>query len=156
MEVVLNGLRDFSCKSARFECRGSGAATGGPRRDGPPRAERFRAGGGRAGLDIGSALAWLRTELMEMRSQDQALIRQLMELHSGIQELKLELSEDELTEEEEVEEVSGQREGSEWDSESDSSSQYSSSGEVSYLGPPARLYKRTPNKRAAIRRSSVP
>lgn len=32
---------------------------------------------------------------IEMRTQDQALIRQMMELHSGIQELKQELSEEE-------------------------------------------------------------
>lgn len=92
-----------------------------------------------------------------MRSQDQALIRQLMELHSGIQELKQELSEEELTEEEEDEE-----QGSYWDSESEreSSSQYSSSGEVgssvSYIKTPPRFYCRVLNKRALIRRSSVP
>ncbi|CAH1248097.1 protein FAM167A-like [Branchiostoma lanceolatum] len=39
---------------------------------------------------IESALAWLRKELLEMRSQDQALIQQLMKLHVGIQELKAE------------------------------------------------------------------
>lgn len=37
---------------------------------------------------------------IEMRTQDQALIRQMMELHSGIQELKQELSEEEEEEEE--------------------------------------------------------
>lgn len=51
---------------------------------------------------------------MEMRSQDQTLIRQLMELHSGIQELKQELSE------EEEEDTDG--EGSYWDSDSDGGS----------------------------------
>ncbi|KAK7906973.1 hypothetical protein WMY93_015585 [Mugilogobius chulae] len=108
MEVVLNRLRDFSCKTSTFECKGSVVVgvTGGTWRDVPAaRAECFRAGcaagrGAEGRLDIESALSWLRTELMEMRSQDQALIRQLMELHSGIQELKQELSEEELTEEE--------------------------------------------------------
>uniref|UniRef100_A0A3B4B4B2 Uncharacterized protein n=1 Tax=Periophthalmus magnuspinnatus TaxID=409849 RepID=A0A3B4B4B2_9GOBI len=129
MEVVLNRLRDFSSKTSQFECNSGAVVAGGLRRD-PPRAECFRAGctagRGEGRLDIESALAWLRTELMEMRSQDQALIRQLMELHSGIQELKQELEEDE-----EEEEVSGERESSAWDSDSDhsgSSSQYSSSG----------------------------
>lgn len=37
---------------------------------------------------------------IEMRTQDQALIRQMMELHSGIQELKQELSEEEEKEDE--------------------------------------------------------
>lgn len=41
---------------------------------------------------------------IEMRTQDQALIRQMMELHSGIQELKQELSEEEEEEEDEPDE----------------------------------------------------
>ncbi|KAJ0055235.1 hypothetical protein NL108_013550 [Boleophthalmus pectinirostris] len=158
MEVVLNRLRDFSSKSSQFECRSGAVVTGGLRLDVAPRAECFRAGctagRGEGRLDIESALAWLRTELMEMRSQDQALIRQLMELHSGIQELK-----HELEEEEEEEEVPGERESSVWDSDSDhssNSSQYSSSGEVSYLATPVRLCTRVLNKRGVIRRSSVP
>ena len=48
-----------------------------------------------------------------MRSQDQVLIRQLMDLHEGIQELKLEYAEAELEleeeEEEEEEESSGEQ-----------------------------------------------
>ncbi|CAL1583421.1 unnamed protein product [Knipowitschia caucasica] len=152
MEVVLNRLRDFSCRSSQFEGKaGAGAeATGGLWRDVPPR-DKCRTAGH---MDIESALAWLRTELMEMRCQDQALIRQLMELHSGIQELKQELREEE-EEEEEEEAASGEREGSEWDSDSDhSSSQYSSSGEVSYLATPMRKYKRS--RKRGVRRSSVP
>lgn len=39
---------------------------------------------------------------VEMRAQDQALIRQMMELHSGIQELKQELEEMDEGEEEEM------------------------------------------------------
>lgn len=143
MEVVLDRLRDFSCRTSTFECR-----AGAQRRDVPPGAGRLR-GPGR--LDIESALAWLRTELMEMRSQDQALTRQLMELHSGIQELKQELWDEE--------EASGEGEGGAWDSDSSdgsSSSRYSSSGEVSALSSPVRFYTRGPNKRAEIRRSSVP
>lgn len=72
---------------------------------------------------------------MELRSQDQALIRQLMELHSGIQELKQELSEEEQDEE------SDEEEGSCWDSESEdgsSSSCFYSGG----LKIP-RLYRRS-------------
>lgn len=97
---------------------------------------------------------------MEMRSQDQALVRQLMELHSGIQELKQELSEEEQEEETEEEE---EEEGSCWDSESEqgSGSIYSSSGEmglsISCLKTPARFrYSAGLRKRAFCRRSSVP
>lgn len=95
---------------------------------------------------------------MEMRSQDQALIRQLMELHSGIQEFKQELSEEEQGEETEEEE----EEGSYWDSESErgSGSDYSSSGEmgfsISFLKKPPSLYSGVLSKRAFNRRSSVP
>lgn len=97
-----------------------------------------------------------------MRSQDQALIRQLMELHSGIQELKQELSEEEQEEEiDEGEEVE-EEEGSYWDCESErgSGSVYSSSGEVgfsiSFLKMPPPLYSGVLSKRVFNRRSSVP
>lgn len=95
---------------------------------------------------------------MEMRSQDQALIRQLMELHSGIQELKQELSEEEETDEEEEEE----EEGASWDSESEggSGSVYCSSGEmgfsISFLNMRPTLNSGVLSKRAFSRRSSVP
>uniref|UniRef100_A0A3Q3NBZ2 Si:ch211-153f2.7 n=1 Tax=Labrus bergylta TaxID=56723 RepID=A0A3Q3NBZ2_9LABR len=156
MEVVLTRLRDFSCKPSTFDdCKAAGrSACRDPRSRMP--------GGCTAGeegrkLDIESALAWLRRELMEMRSQDQALVRQLMELHSGIQELKQELSEEEEEETDEEEE-----EGSYWDSESDrgSGSVYSSSGEmgVSIHSPkkPRHLHSRALSKRGFSRRSSVP
>lgn len=93
---------------------------------------------------------------MEMRSQDQALIRQLMELHSGIQELKQELSE------EEEEETDEEEEGSYWDSESErgGSSVYCSSGEggfsASFMKMPSTLYSGVLSKKAFSRRSSVP
>lgn len=100
---------------------------------------------------------------MEMRSQDQALIRQLMELHSGIQELKQELSEEEQEEEEETdEEEEDEGDGSYWDSESErgSSSIYSSSGEasfsISYLKMSLPFYSRASSKKVLNRRSSVP
>lgn len=50
---------------------------------------------------------------VEMRAQDQALIRQMMELHSGIQELKQELEEMDEGEEEEMAQFwdSGSEEG---------------------------------------------
>lgn len=153
MEVVLNRLKDFSCKTSTFECKAAAGTVGRRWQDIPSGAEPFRAAGPAAAggrLDIENALAWLRTELMEMRFQDQALIRQLMELHSGIQQLKQELAE------EAEEEVSGERTGSEWDSDSDhsSSSQYSSSGEVSCLNTPVKIYTR--GFRTETRRSSVP
>ncbi|KAG7256406.1 hypothetical protein CRUP_021416 [Coryphaenoides rupestris] len=51
---------------------------------------------------------------MEMRSQDQVLIRQLMDLHAGIQELKRELSEeDEDRDEDEDEDRDEEEEGEE-------------------------------------------
>ncbi|XP_067467885.1 uncharacterized protein C20orf202-like [Thunnus thynnus] len=160
MEVVLTRLRDFSCKSTTFDdCKAAGQSV---HRDPRTRADCLREGCTAAGegskLDIEGALAWLRRELMEMRSQDQALIRQLMELHSGIQELKQEWSEEEqedVTEEEE--------EGSYWDSESEqgSSSVYFSSGEVGFSisllkTPPPPLYSGASVRRAFSRRSSVP
>ncbi|KAM8840345.1 uncharacterized protein AB9W97_001205 [Spinachia spinachia] len=157
MEVVLNRLRDFSCKTSTFDDRkGTGQ---GARRD-PGSRSGCTAGEEGRKLDIESALAWLRRELVEMRSQDQALIRQLMELHSGIQELKQELSEEEP--EEETGEEEEEEEGSYWDSESERGSRsiYSGSGEVGFSI--SRL-KAAPTPRAEVlsyrafsRRSSAP
>ncbi|XP_077052787.1 uncharacterized protein LOC143702615 [Siphateles boraxobius] len=150
MEVVLTRLRDFSCKETSFdECKASGMC-----RDHSSSLQMKRSDGDR---DIETALAWLRKELMEMRSQDQALIRQLMDLHDGIQELKQECVK--ATEEEEEDE-----EGACWDSGSDGggSSVSSSSGEMCFSSSiysfstcmsPAPLYL---HKRAFSRRSSVP
>lgn len=93
---------------------------------------------------------------MEMRSQDQALVRQLMELHSGIQELKQELSEEEATDEEEGEDEDG---ASFWDSESEGGSIYCSSAEmasVSFLNMRPTFNSRVLSKRGFSRRSSVP
>lgn len=94
---------------------------------------------------------------MEMRSQDQALVRQLMELHSGIQELKQELSEEEATDEEEVEDEDG---ASFWDSESEGGSIYCSSAEmafsVSFLNMRPTFNSRVLSKRGFSRRSSAP
>lgn len=61
MEVVLTQLRDFSCKSPTFDEPAGQSACRGP----PRRAERLgeAAEGGRK-LDIESALAWLRKELV--------------------------------------------------------------------------------------------
>ncbi|XP_071356505.1 uncharacterized protein C20orf202 [Trachinotus anak] len=160
MEMVLTRLRDFSCKTSTFDdCKPAGqSACRDPRTRTDHLREGCTAGGEGNKLDIESALAWLRRELMEMRSQDQALIRQLMELHSGIQELKQELSEEEQEEETDEEE----EEGSYWDSESErgSGSVYSSSGEagvsVSFLKMPPPRYSGVLSKRAFSRRSSVP
>ncbi|KAG9355386.1 hypothetical protein JZ751_000224 [Albula glossodonta] len=132
MEVVLTRLRDFSCKTATFDDCKSAEMTicrKTPRdnctsKESQRETYAVREQNPRQ-LDIESALAWLRRELMEMRSQDQVLIRQLMDLHAGIQELKLECAEVEEEEEEEEAEVGG------WDSGSEvgGSSVYSSSGE---------------------------
>ncbi|GAA6222886.1 protein FAM167A-like [Lates japonicus] len=158
MDVVLTRLRDFSCKTSTFDDREPAGRS--PCRDPWTRTDPLReectAGGERNKVDIESALAWLRRELMEMRSQDQALIRQLMELHSGIQELKQELSEEEQEEETDEEE----EEGSCWDSESEQGSGSVYSGEagfsISFLKMPLPLYSGVLSKRALSRRSSVP
>ncbi|XP_070534040.1 protein FAM167A-like [Ptychodera flava] len=42
--------------------------------------------------DIESAIEWLRRELIDMRSQDQSLARQLVQIHREIQRLRLEQS----------------------------------------------------------------
>lgn len=99
---------------------------------------------------------------MELRSQDQALIRQLMELHSGIQELKQELSEEEEEEEEVTDEDEEEDEEGAcyWDSESDggSGSIYCSSGETgaSFLNVRPRRCTSVWSKKRFSRRSSVP
>ncbi|XP_026881240.2 alanine and arginine-rich domain-containing protein-like [Electrophorus electricus] len=155
MEVVLTRLRDFSCKEATFDDR-----------DRPAAEEVCRVGSlsphhsGR--LDIESALAWLRRELMEMRSQDQVLIRQLMDLHAGIQELKQEYVLDNGEEEEEA--VPEEEEEPCWDSGSEAggSSSSSYSGESSLypsvypLFHISALHFSFQPKRAFSRRSSVP
>ncbi|KAG7500451.1 hypothetical protein JOB18_018877 [Solea senegalensis] len=170
MEVVLTRLRDFSCRTSTFHDR-KRAGQSAWKEALTTRTDQ-RSGGGTAvaaghKLDIESSLAWLRRELMEMRSQDQVLIRQLMELHSGIQELKQELSVEEEeeegdTDEEEDEEEEEEEEGSYWDSESErgSSSVFSSAGEVSLSSslvktPPSR-HTRLLSKQVFSRRSSVP
>ncbi|TDH03923.1 hypothetical protein EPR50_G00147040 [Perca flavescens] len=159
MEVVLTRLRDFSCKTSTFDnCKTAGqSACRDPRsRNGCTAEEKGRK------LDIESALAWLRRELMEMRSQDQALIRQLMDLHSGIQELKQELSEEEQDDGKDHGESEEEEEGSYWDSESEqgSGSVYSGSGEVGFsiscLKTSPSLHSRVLSKRSFSRRSSVP
>nr|XP_057903574.1 uncharacterized protein si:ch211-153f2.3 [Doryrhamphus excisus] len=137
MEVVLTRLRDFSCKATTFDER---------------KPTKGCTNGENTKVDIESALAWLRRELIEMRSQDQALVRQLMELHSGIQELKQELSEEE--------EEDGDEEGSSWDSESEQGSVYSSCGEVGSSVPsvekPRCFYSTASARKLFSRRSSVP
>ncbi|KAL3043607.1 protein FAM167A-like [Trematomus bernacchii] len=160
MEVVLTRLRDFSCKTSTFD----DSKAAGPSACRDPRSRAGCTAGEEAGkLDIESALAWLRRELMEMRSQDQALIRQLMDLHSGIQELKQELSEEEQEEETDEEEAEEEEESSYWDSESEqgSGSVYSSGSggvgvAISFLKTPPSLYSRVLSKRVFNRRRSVP
>ncbi|XP_053717878.1 uncharacterized protein si:ch211-153f2.3 [Synchiropus splendidus] len=152
MEVVLTRLRDFSCKDTTFD---GGKEEGVTRRRVDYLQGERPAGGGGGKLDIAGALAWLRRELMEMRSQDQALVRQLMELHAGIQELKQELSEDETYE---VDDEAG----SCWDSESDggSGSIYSGSGDVNFSFPvkksPSKFYSQSLASKSLSRRSSMP
>ncbi|XP_068071437.1 uncharacterized protein [Danio rerio] len=152
MEVVLSRLRDFSSKQSSFEeCETAMVC-----RDYSLTLEEKKRDAGR--LDIQTALVWLRKELMEMRSQDQALIRQLMDLHDGIQELKQEC-EKAIEEEEEEEEEAG------WDSGSEggASSMSSYSGEMSFctstysfsscMSPASPAFL---SKRVFSRRSSVP
>lgn len=97
---------------------------------------------------------------MELRSQDQALIRQLMELHSGIQELKQELSEEEGEEGVEEEEESDEDEegACHWDSESDGGggSTCCSSEETGSSRVRSRLYASVSPKKRFSRRSSAP
>lgn len=138
MEVVLTRLRDFSSREATFgTCKSHAAAL--PRRatrNGQPLPDQeLREDGSHQEtnnhrLDIGTALAWLRKELIEMRSQDQVLIRQLMDLHTGIQELKLECAEAELElaeEEQESEEDEYEEEYSCWELASDADASGSNS-----------------------------
>lgn len=93
-----------------------------------------------------------------MRSQDQALIRQLMDLHAGIQELKQECAVDD-DEEEEPDEYEEQSWDS--DSEADGSSASSYSGEMSFCSSIYSNFYTSPlthsaSKRSFGRRSSVP
>ncbi|AWP21397.1 Hypothetical protein SMAX5B_015505 [Scophthalmus maximus] len=155
MEVVLTRLRDFSCKTSTFN-DSERQAVPGACQDPGARTDHLRDGGEGNKLDIEGALAWLRRELVEMRSQDQALVRQLMELHSGIQELKQELSEGEQEEETDGEEE--EEDGSCWDSGSERGSGGSdySGFSASFLKRPSPLYSGVWSKRAFSRRSSVP
>ncbi|XP_072530984.1 uncharacterized protein [Salminus brasiliensis] len=159
MEVVLTRLRDFSCKEATFDdCKAAVMFRERPAAENLCRTESMaRDRTGR--LDIESALAWLRRELMEMRSQDQALVRQLMDLHAGIQELKQEcaVEYDEEDEQEDDEEPC-------WDSGSETggSSASSYSGEMCFYPSIYSPFRTSPvpvgciPKRAFCRRSSVP
>lgn len=63
MEMVLTRLRDFTCKTSTFdECKAAGQS--GCSRDPPSRTEGCTAGEEGRKLDIESALAWLRRELV--------------------------------------------------------------------------------------------
>lgn len=91
-----------------------------------------------------------------MRYQDQALIRQLMDLHAGIQELKQECAVDE----EDREQYKGEEQS--WDSESDESENSVYSGEMSFYSTMHSPFRRSPLhlalpvRRTFVRRSSVP
>ncbi|KAF7691160.1 hypothetical protein C0J45_18916 [Silurus meridionalis] len=157
MEVVLTRLRDFSCKEASFEdYKAAVIFREQPQAEKTCREERVNCDGAER-LDIESALAWLKRELMEMRSQDQALIRQLMDLHAGIQELKQECAVEE-SEEDKLDEYEEQS----WDSDSESeeSSTSSYSGEMSFYSSIYSNFYRplahSLSKRNFGRRSSVP
>lgn len=97
---------------------------------------------------------------MEMRSQDQILIQQLMELHAGIQELKLECAEAEEGQEEEEEELDEEEEVQSWDSGSEFAMPYHC-WKVGWGGPYASgtvplCHRESLLGRAISRRSSVP
>ncbi|KAK1172638.1 protein FAM167A-like [Acipenser oxyrinchus oxyrinchus] len=134
MELVLTRLKDFSLKSATFnDCKSAEIPSFRNTQDDKEKSRQQK-------LDIEGALSWLRKELMEMRSQDQMLIKQLMELHSGIQELKQECTD-----------------GNDVDSESDTEDSIcSSSGDVcpSPFSSAKALYI-SPRKTSS-RRSSMP
>ncbi|KAI4874180.1 hypothetical protein NFI96_018978, partial [Prochilodus magdalenae] len=157
MEVVLTRLRDFSCKEATFDdCKAAVMFRKRPAAEDACRTASMEHTGR---MDIESALAWLRRELMEMRSQDQALIRQLMDLHEGIQELKQECAlEYEEEEEQEVDDEPC------WDSGSETggSSSSSYSGEMCFYPSIYSPFRTSPlsvaslPKRVFSRRSSVP
>lgn len=75
MEVVLTRLRDFSCKTTTFvTCKPPGKSAC---RDPQTRSHHVReghtAGGESSKLDIESALAWLRRELVRLPFSDQVL-----------------------------------------------------------------------------------
>lgn len=95
-----------------------------------------------------------------MRAQDQALIRQMMELHSGIQELKQELSEEE-EEEEETDEDEEEQMAHLWDSGSEEGISHISwsSGEsfnIPFWKTQAVINLDVVSNKLVSRRSSVP
>ncbi|XP_069744283.1 alanine and arginine-rich domain-containing protein-like [Narcine bancroftii] len=87
MDLVLKKLKDFSTKASRFaewdDQPGLHKRQSCPDIGGDPQSKRQRA-------DLEKGLERLKSELMEMRSQNQSLAKQLMELHEGIQDLKQE------------------------------------------------------------------
>ncbi|XP_051886923.1 uncharacterized protein LOC127578682 [Pristis pectinata] len=94
MDLVLSKLKDFSCKPTRFaDWDGRDSQPGLYKRQScpdigwDPHSKRQR-------VDLEKALDRLKSELMEMRSQNQSLVKQLMELHEGIQDLKQECDSD--------------------------------------------------------------
>ncbi|XP_067904970.1 protein FAM167A-like [Heterodontus francisci] len=94
MDPVLTKLKDFSSKPSRFaDGGGRSSQPGSYKRQNCPGIE-WDPQGKRQSIDMEEALDWLKSELTEMRFQNQTLVKQLMELHIGIQELKKEYDSD--------------------------------------------------------------
>ncbi|XP_078410980.1 uncharacterized protein LOC144688381 [Cetorhinus maximus] len=90
MELLLTRLKDFSSKPNRFADGGGSSSQPGQSCSGiewDPQGKRQR-------IDMEKALVWLKSELTEMRFQNQTLVKRLLELHIGIQELKKEYDSD--------------------------------------------------------------
>uniref|UniRef100_UPI00398F2D18 alanine and arginine-rich domain-containing protein n=1 Tax=Pristiophorus japonicus TaxID=55135 RepID=UPI00398F2D18 len=95
MDPVLTKLKELSSKPGSFADRPgrSSRQPGVYKRQSCPAIE-WDPQGKRKRVDMEKALDWLKSELMEMRFQNQTLVKQLMELHVGIQELKKEYDSD--------------------------------------------------------------
>ncbi|KAH1177115.1 hypothetical protein KIL84_010817 [Mauremys mutica] len=133
MELILTQLKDFSSKSATFNSQY-------PTEVSSCRYYQAEDRQSRQSLDIESALASLKKELMEIWYLDQMLIKQLMELHACIRDLKQEYRDLMATE-----------------SDCDTASNHSSSEDtcpvVLLSGP---VFHELPSWKVSYRRSSMP
>ncbi|XP_078092308.1 uncharacterized protein LOC144508344 [Mustelus asterias] len=90
MQLMLTKLKEFSSKANRFaDGRGRSSQAGLCKAQSSPGID-WKPQGKRQTIDMEKALEWLKWELTEMRFQNQTMVKQLLELHNGIQELKKE------------------------------------------------------------------